>query len=66
MRSYKNNSGEYYTLKSIISPICFHLNRWENGKCNRSSEEHLRKPKTKVKALIFVQKYEFCLVTQSL
>jgi hypothetical protein len=30
----------------IISPICFHLNRWEIGKCNCSLEENLLNPKT--------------------
>ncbi len=29
----------------VISLIYFQLNRWENGKCNYSSEEHLRNPK---------------------
>jgi hypothetical protein len=43
-RSFCDNIGEFYTvvLKSspiiIISPKCFHLNRWENS----SSEEHVR------------------------
>jgi hypothetical protein len=43
---------EHYTviLKkspiSIISPIYFELYSWENGKCNCSSEKHLRNLKT--------------------
>jgi hypothetical protein len=48
MRSFYINIGDYHSviLKSpisIISPICFNL--WENGKCNSSSEEHLRNQK---------------------
>ncbi len=42
----------------IISPICFHLNRWEYGKCNCSSEEHLRNP-NHVEILIYT--YYSCL-----
>ncbi len=32
---------------SIISPISFHINLCENGKCSSSSQEHLKKYKTK-------------------
>jgi hypothetical protein len=37
---------------SIISPVCFHLNRRENDKCNSPSEEHLRHLKTSIEVLI--------------
>jgi hypothetical protein len=56
----------------MISPICFHLNRWKNGKCNCSLEEHLQNSKTwflftgRPRAFNFCQKFEFYLVTQFL
>jgi hypothetical protein len=43
---------------SIISPIRFHLNHWEYGKCNNSSEEHLRK-KTSIVAFLDLQLFIF-------
>jgi hypothetical protein len=39
-----NNIGECYTLmlsslqELLFSQMCFHLIRWENGKCNSSLE----------------------------
>jgi hypothetical protein len=45
----------------IIFSICFHFNRLENGKCNSSSERHLKNPKTSGRSLIdlteFLSKY---------
>ncbi len=51
-------------LYIIISPICFHLKHWESGKCNRSSEEHLRNLKTSrasyldIELFFFVKKFD--------
>ncbi len=51
----------------VISPLCFHLNRLKNGKCNCSLEEHLQNPKTwflftgRPRAFNFCQKFEFYL-----
>ncbi len=72
IRSLCNNNREccsVFLKRSpilMISPICFHLNRWKNGKCNCSPEEHLQNPKTNsgsylqvnLKLYIFVNKIE--------
>ncbi len=75
MRSLWNNIEECYTVifkKSpifIISPIYFLLNYWENGKRNYTAESKNQQSfflNLDLELLIFVKKFEFYLVTQSL
>jgi hypothetical protein len=50
MKQWGNKEGHQViwqrTPKHRISPLCFHLNRLENGKDDISSEAHLQSSKT--------------------
>jgi hypothetical protein len=63
---------EEMSPNKFFSPIYFQLNHWKNGKCNSSSEEHLRNPKTNkgsyldIELFILFKKFEFNFLTKSL